>query len=139
MDGAEFAGIHDALGFEEEIGAAALDADLRDAFGCAHGLDDGEAFVDRVGHGLFEIDVLARGGGIDGHAGMPVVGRRDDYGIEGLIVEQAAVIAVGLRAGGSLGERGLEVGVVDVADGRHLGAAFLEFVRPEAGRGRRTR
>ena len=39
--------------------------------------------------GLFDIDVLARIEGHDRHGGVPVVGRSDDDGIYGLVVEKA--------------------------------------------------
>ena len=43
--------------------------------------DHVEAFVDLVAHRLLDVDVLAGLAGMDGHQGVPVVGRADDDGV----------------------------------------------------------
>ena len=67
---------------------------------------------------LLDVDVLPRRAGVDGDRRVPVVGRGDQDGVEVLAVEQFLVVGRGerLRVGDLLA--GVEVRLVDVADGR---------------------
>ena len=69
-----------------------LHADAHDAVVLLHGIDDGVGLVDGLGHRLFAVDVLAGAGGVDGHLGVPVVGRGDADHVHLLEVEHLAVV-----------------------------------------------
>ena len=86
--------------------AAGLRADLHHAFGAPGRLNHQPAFADVVRAGLLNIDMLAGVAGEDGGGGMPVVGRGDDHGVHGLVLENAPQVADGF---GSLAPAGLDV------------------------------
>ena len=115
------------LAFQEQFGAAPLRAHLDDALRAPHRFDDSKALVDLVRQRLLDVDVLARFHRVDDHAGVPVVRRGDDHGVDRFVVEQLAVVVERLGAGGSFFEAGLQVGLVDIADGGHLGAELFEL------------
>src|SRR5205807_9710632 len=104
-----------------------LHADGHDRVVPAGGVDDGVSLIDRLGHWFFAVDVLAGGGGVDRHLGVPVVRRGDAHDIDFLQVEDAAIILgdVGLvvvaeaaLVGGKVqAAADLLVAVPDVADG----------------------
>ena len=56
------------------------------------GGDDVEALVDRVGHRLLDVDVLAGGERVERHLPVPVVRRGDEHRVDALVVEQAPVV-----------------------------------------------
>ena len=120
--------IHHFLGFEKQLRTAALLAALHDPFGAADRGDHVEAFVDRVRHRLLDVHILAGFHRVDGHPGVPVIGRRDDHRIERLILQHLPVVAVLLRARGGEFEAGGQVGPVDIADGGDLGANLFELL-----------
>ena len=112
----------------DDCGAACPPAD---ALRAPHRVAHGEAVLDLVAHRLFDVDVLARFHRVDHHPRVPVVGRRDDHRVDRFVVEQSAVVAVGLGAGrGGLQAR-FEIRPVDVADRRHLRADLLELRRQQ--------
>ena len=61
-----------------------------------HRLDELAALGDRVGHRLFEVDVLARVRGGDGVGGVPEVGGDDQDAVDVLAGQELAEIAVSL-------------------------------------------
>ena len=81
----------------------------------------GPAFLDAVCQRLLAVDVLAGLAGENGRNPMPVIGSRDDHGVDVLAVEHAAKIA-STSAGSATGRRpgAVEVGIVDVANRRDL-------------------
>ena len=70
------------------------------------GLGDSAGLVDRVGHRLFAVDVLARLHGVDGHLGVPVVGRGDQDSVDVLAIEEPAVVLGDAVLVLALGRRG---------------------------------
>ena len=92
---ADDAGGKQFLGLGVDDGADALAADLNDAIGGARGLDDLRPIGVDVDHRLLEVDVLAGLHRIDGGRLVPVVGRRDQDGIDILARENLAVVAGG--------------------------------------------
>ncbi len=60
------------------------------------------ALAQHVRQGLLDVDVLAGGAGEDGHQRVPVVGRRDDHGVDVRAIEHAAEVVEARRrvAGG---------------------------------------
>jgi len=112
------------LGIQEQFSTAPLGADLHDPARSAHGLDDRETFVDLVRHRLLHVNILARLAGPDGLQSMPMVGRGDGDGVDGLVVENLAHILEALRrllpAGfHALYETG-HVRLVDIRNGHQL-------------------
>ena len=93
----------------------------------SHRRDDLEALVDLVRQRLLHIDVFAGFHRVDDHAGVPVVRRRDDDGFDAFVVQQLAIVAERFRAGGCFLEPGLQVGLVDVADGGDLAPCSLNW------------
>jgi hypothetical protein len=67
-----------------------LRAVLNDALEAARRIDGHSAFVNVVAARLFNIDILSRLAGPDGHQRMPVIGRGDRDGIEVLVIERLA-------------------------------------------------
>ena len=114
-----------------------LHADCHDAVVLLHGIDDGVGLVDGAGHRLLAVDIFAGGGGVDGHLGMPVIGRGDADNIDFLQFQDMAVVfgdvlfIVGLEA--ALFRREIQaaanffVAVPDIAHGNRLGAAVFFF------------
>ena len=122
-DAAEAAALNEIDGVAEVAPTALLHAALEDLFAGADGAGEDGAFFERVGDRLFEVDVFAGGEGVGGHADVPVVGRRDEDGVE-LVVEDFAIVDV--RGGGVAGGAtfdGFAARRVDVADGDDLVAA----------------
>ena len=64
--------------------------------GGAHAL----GVVDGEGHGAFLIDVFAGGEGVDEMLAVQVLGRGDENGVDGLVVQQPAVIEMEWRRSG---------------------------------------
>ena len=75
----------------------------------------GSLSSNRVGDGLFAVDVFARLHGIDQDAHVPVVGRGDDHGVDIFAVEQRAVVSVFLGVRRMRGFGGDQVRFVDIA------------------------
>ena len=71
-----------------------------------------------VGQRLLDVDILAGIAGVDGHRHVPVVGAADQDGVDVLAVEELAVMLGRDGLGIRQLLRRVEVGVVDVADGR---------------------
>ena len=69
-----------------------LNADGEDLLGPLDRLGDLAGLVDRVGHRLFAVDVLAGLHRVDRHLGVPVVGRGDQDGVDILAVEDLAIV-----------------------------------------------
>ena len=89
----------------EELGLGTLlAAALHDAPGLARRLDQRLALLDEEREGLLTIHILARQAGLDARQRMPVVGRRDQNGVDGLVLEKLSVIGKhrGLGPGGSV-------------------------------------
>ncbi len=103
--------------------AAALRADLHDALVLARGLDHLAAFPHVVAGGLLDVDVLAGLAGPDGGQRVPVVGRGDGDGVDFLVVEELAHVAVDPGLGAlellDLRRSAFLRFLVHVADGRH--------------------
>ena len=93
-----------------------LDADGHHALVLLDRLGHATGLVDRVGHRLLAVDVLLRLAGVDGHLGVPVVGRGDDHGVDVVVLQDLAIVDLGLLAAG-LGLGVLAVAVVDVGHG----------------------
>jgi hypothetical protein len=58
----------------------------------AHGIDNRRSFFDSARQWLLHVNVFARSQGIDCDSGMPVIGSRDDDGVEAGDFENLAVI-----------------------------------------------
>ncbi len=138
-DVADLAGLDVIVGGQPGRVGHRLHADRHDLVLLLGGVDDGDRLGDRARHRLFHVDVLAGVHGVQGHAGVPVVGRGDADHVHVLLVENDAVVladvflvslvqAAGLRrrveaaalAVGVLGVAALaqrEIAVPHVADG----------------------
>ncbi len=101
----------------------------------AHGLEEQRTFSRVVATGLFYIDVLASLQSVDGHWGVPVIGRGDGDGVDVFLFENLAEVFAGcgrvahrlLHGGGEFCE-----GVaVDVADVRDAGGVLICLERGE--------
>src|SRR5262249_21925477 len=79
--------------------APLLHAALQNPFAGTDRVRQRGTLFDGVSDWLFQVDIFARSNGIDGHAYVPMVGRRDDNGIEWLI-KHFAVIR--MRGGGAV-------------------------------------
>ena len=93
-DRAELAAAEILEGLVTGRAGAALRAHLDHAAVLAGRGDHLPAFPDVVGQRLLDVDVLARLAGPDGGQGVPMVGRGDDDGVDVLVVEQLADVAV---------------------------------------------
>ena len=104
---------------EAAIGSL-LSADLHHAAGFLDHLAEQLAFVDGQRHRFFGVEVLAGLAGVDGHGGVPVVGRAVYDHVDVVAFEQLAVIGVdvGLAVESLLGALG--VGAIQVADRHHV-------------------
>src|SRR5258708_11485412 len=76
-DAAEAAALNEIHGVAEVAPTALLHAALQDLFAGADRARERRALLDGVGDRLFEINVLAGGDGVNGHAHMPMVRRSD--------------------------------------------------------------
>src|SRR5262249_46699893 len=108
-----------------------LHADGDDLVLLLGGIDDGDRLGDRARHRLLHVDVLAGVHGVQGHAGVPVVGRGDDDDIDVLLAEDGAVVLAdvllvvlvdaaalgGREQATALAAAQLGVALPDVADG----------------------
>ena len=92
------------------------------------------ALLDRVRDRLLDVDVLARGDGVERHLLVPVIGRPDQHRVDLAVVEDAAVLGR-LERGRAGNLRGLEEPrLEDVAERDDLDAGDrLELVHQAAG------
>ena len=108
--------------------AAALRADLHDAFVFAGGVPELLPLMDSLCERLLDVDVLAGLGGENAHAGVPVIGRRDHHGIDVFVLENAFEFLdiVGLAALGlsDLAADLAEDLFVEIAEGFDAGAGL---------------
>ncbi len=125
-DLAQNAAVDELFAFDNRFRAAALHAHLHDLFSTANGLHDFGALFERMGHRLFQIDVLLRvQRGLQ--AGIVVVvGRGDDYGIDAALPQQFPVIGVAGRSG-RVGACLFEVRFVNVGNRDALRTQFLKI------------
>ncbi len=79
----------------ESAGRAALGPALNDPIVFEGGSCELASFPDGMGNGFFDVDVFPRLGGPDGGEGVPVVGGGNHHGVDVLVVEKAADVAVG--------------------------------------------
>src|SRR5581483_5507755 len=85
--------VADIFGGDFGVGVgAALRADLDHAPVFVGGVYHRLAFLDGLAGRLLAVDILAGLAGVDGHDGVPVVGRADGDGVYILTVEDVAVI-----------------------------------------------
>src|SRR5262249_49080679 len=109
-----------------------LRAALHNAVVMLRGLDHPTAFASEERHRLFDVNVFARGASQDGQQRVPVVGSRNDHGVNILAVVHPAKIleALGLLAGFLLDSRNAfaEPRLVDFADRRRLHIGLGEKV-----------
>ena len=83
------------------------------------------AFVNEERHRLLDVNVFAGRAGHHGHHGVPMVGRGDDNGLDVLIVEQLAKVAIGLRAAAQLGDAFVHARRVSLGEGHHVGVFLV--------------
>ena len=104
-------------------------------YGRAHAL----GVIHREGHRLFLVDVLAGGERGDEVLAMQVLRRGDQDGVDGLVVEQVAVVEIRLGVGRDLLHIFQPAGVdVGGADAFHIRAG-QRLAQDLATRGRRVR
>ena len=124
-DLAQLTGIQiETLDFQIVLAEALLHADLADAVVDASRLHDGRAFVDGQRQRLFHVDVFAGVQRVDGAAGVPVIGSRDQHRIDVFRVQQLAMIVEAFGRRGFLPHL-VDLGAVDIANGVYRG--FLTF------------
>ena len=97
-DVADLARGHHVVGHLPDRLGGRLDADGEDLLGPGLGLGDPPGLVDGVAHRLLAIDVLAGVHRVDGHLGVPVVGRADHDGVDVLGGEDLAIVLGDQRA-----------------------------------------
>src|SRR5262249_158388 len=117
-DLAELARIDDPLALDEMRPATLLRAGLDHALARFDGADQIIPLFERMGDGLFDVNVLVSRHGVQNHPRVPVVWSADDDGVNALVVEDRAIVAYllhVLQAG--VGHRAEQVRVVDVGDG----------------------
>ena len=71
-----------------------LGADLADPLMAVDRVTHREGLVRVKGHGLLQVNVLACGGGVDGHERMPMRRTGDDHGVDVLPGQQVPVVVV---------------------------------------------
>ena len=122
---ADLAAAHDLRGALEMRAGALLQAYLHDALVGARSLHHKAPFAHHVGHGLLHIDVLMRLAGRHHDVGMPVIRRGDHHGGYRTVVQELA--KVGVSAGLTFGQLvgGLQIRLIDVADGDDFGIGLL--------------
>src|SRR5262249_4685596 len=120
------------LAGEAGAGAGALvAAGLEDALVRLDRVTQRPPLADRVGQRLLAVDVEPGVGGGDPGQGVHVVRGGDDDGVQALVVEQVAEVAVGgaAPAARALVDQVARLGAVlgvDVADGHHLDVFFVQ-------------
>ena len=95
MNLAELARANDVKGLLELRHAALLRAHLHDARVLVLGLDHGGPFAGVVREGLFDVDILAGGAGVDRNGRVPVIGSGDEDRVDIAAVQDGAVILGG--------------------------------------------
>ena len=117
------------LGLGTKDGAGALRADLHDAIGLLCGGHHGQAVCRVVRHGLLAIDILAGSECVHDDLLMPVIGNRDDDGVDIFGVEQFLIAPRGANrfAYDLAGEQ--MATIVEVRGGNALHAAQLDGSR----------
>src|SRR5262249_38904026 len=108
-----------------------LKAGLEDSFSGGAGVGDLAAILRRKSHRLFTVDVLSDLERGDGHLFVEVHGRGDHDGVDIFPLEQLAIFGIGVGrvpCGGRLGDSGLKVVRIDIADGDHFDTGDLEHV-----------
>ena len=129
MDLADVPGGQQFHHFLEVRAAAPLRAHLHHALVAPRGGGHPAALLDEQRHGLFDVDVLARGAGHDGLQGVPVIRRGDDDGVDAHVVQHLPEVGVAFGRGAAIGLRPLDARLVDVADGRQFGVFLLFEIR----------
>jgi hypothetical protein len=104
----------------------ALRAHLQHDAGTALRRDDRLALAERLHHRLLEVDGLLRLEGIDGHLPVPVIGRRDDDGIDVGPRQDLAVVAGGEELLPPTLFRLVEPSGVEIAHGHQLDAGHAK-------------
>jgi hypothetical protein len=113
-------------GLDDGLRAASLHADLDDLFGLADGLDHAAALFERMGHGLFEVDVFAGVEGGEQTGSVLVIGRGYDDGVDAALRQQVVIVQIGFGLRGIV--RGqCHIGLVDFGHGHAFGAQLLEI------------
>src|SRR5207302_6936056 len=114
------------------LARALLHPNLAHAIVHTGGLDDGRPFLDSPREWLFYIDILAGIQRVDGCAGMPVIRRGDEDGIDLLHFEQLAMIGKALGIDRFLACL-VDLLTVDIAHRRHVYLGILhELAHVEA-------
>ena len=135
LDLAQRAGLQNRGRFAEVVVGGALVAHLRGEVLLGGQLPQHAGFVQRLGHRLLDEGVLAHPHAHRSGDGVGVVGRADGHGVDALahLVEHLAEVEILLRVGPALA-RGVEAGLVDVADRDHVAgpAGILRIAGPLA-------
>ena len=95
-DASQTASLDQVHGIAKVSPAALLHAALQNLLAGTNRAGERGAFLDGVGDRLFQVDVFAGRQGIDRHANVPVVGRRDENRID-VLREHLTIIQVGGR------------------------------------------
>ena len=131
LDVAQCTGAHQLDGGDELLAAALLATHLQDAVVSTHGTLYGQSLGDGIGQRLLQIDVLAGLERMDGHEGMPVVGRGNLDGIDILTLEHTLILFIDVATHrhallllplGHIATEALALDAVHIAAGSHLHA-----------------
>src|ERR1700683_4236448 len=95
-DAAEAACLNHINGIPKVSPTALLHATLQNLLAGTNRVGKRCSFFDGVSDGFFQIHILPRSQSIESHAYMPVVGSRDDYGVD-IFLENFAIIEVSRR------------------------------------------
>ena len=105
--------------------AALLGAHLHHAVVLAGHLGHPLAFVDEERHWFFDVDVFASRAGHHGHHGVPMVGRGDHHGLDVLVIQHFAEVAIRLRAAAQLGDALIHARRIGLGEGHHIGVLLV--------------
>ena len=123
-DAAETAGLNQIDRIAKVGPTALLHAALQNLLAGTNRAGKCGAFLEGVGDRLFQIDVFAGGQGIDRHANVPVIRRRDEHGID-VVGEHLTIIQVGSRDSVGPFLDGIALRPIDIAHGHDLVRAEL--------------
>ena len=121
MNFAENAAFDHFLGLRNATAVPPLRSYHHNAVILAGGLDHPFAFVDTHGHGLLDVDILARRASHDGEQRVPMVRRGHHDSLDVLVLEHLPEIAVAFRIGIPHELQSLaKAGLIDVAQAHQI-------------------
>ena len=125
MNLAEIALADEFLGRAIVTPATLLGAHLHHAVVLTGHLGHPLALVDKERHRLLDVDVLAGRAGHHRLQGVPMVGRGDHHGLDVLVIEHFAKVAIGLRAAAQLSDAFIHARRIGLGERHHIGVLLV--------------